>query len=66
MVELEQVLKRVDHLSSPAVPVDLNLQADPFVLVEHVQKFHSANSYGSAGPAARTSHYIVQRQREAA
>ena len=66
VLELQQVLNRVDDLSNPAVPVDLNRQAELVVLIEHVQKFHSANLYGSVGPAARASFCLVQRQREAA
>lgn len=40
VVELQQVLNCVDDLSNPAVPVDLNRQAELVVLIENVQKSH--------------------------
>ena len=38
-VELQQLLDRVDHLSSATAPADSNRQAEPAVLVDHIQKF---------------------------
>ena len=40
VVELQQVLNCVNDLSNPAVPVDLNRQAELVVLIENVQKSH--------------------------
>ena len=37
-VELEQLLDRVDHLSSPAALADSNGQAEAAVLIDHVEK----------------------------
>jgi len=37
-VELEQLLDRVDHLSSLTAPTDPNRQAEPAVLIDHVEK----------------------------
>ena len=37
-VELEQLLDRVDHLSSPAAPADSNGQAEAAVLIDYVKE----------------------------
>ena len=37
-VELEQLLDRVDHLSSPAASTDTNRQREPAGLIDHVEK----------------------------
>jgi hypothetical protein len=41
-IQLEQLLNRVDHLSSPAAPADSNRQAEPAVLVDHVQELEGS------------------------
>ena len=37
-VELEQLLDRVDHLRSLTAPADPNGQAEPAVLIDHVEE----------------------------
>jgi len=37
-IQLDQILNRVDHLSGSAAPADPNRQAEPAVLVDHVQE----------------------------
>ena len=40
-IELEQLLDRVDHLSSPAAPADSNGQAEAAVLIGHTEELES-------------------------
>ena len=45
-VKLEQVLNRVDHLNSPAAPINPNSQADTAVFIDHVQELEHAAIHG--------------------
>jgi hypothetical protein len=45
-VELEQLLDRVNRLSSPTVSADPNRQAEPAVLVDHIEEFGRSPIHG--------------------
>ncbi len=45
-VELEQLLDRVDHLSSPTASADPNGQAEPAVFVDHIEELEGSPIHG--------------------
>jgi len=49
-VELEQLLDRVDHLSSPTAPADPARQREPAVLIDHVQELEAPPIHGLVEP----------------